>query len=306
MYRFGIILVVLWLAGCATQSERSQISAGTRVIFGGVAFFSPNEAGWGVHQSPESNEVDFGRLWSDQDTDVMQVKVINSPTDLSDKEFFADYQAYLDMRGPKPRFDFIKKNYSQQSFKQATCLKYDVVIEDHQVNKYIVVTGYGCRHPQNPREIVEFEVSQRSQSQELSPRLAGLGETFFDRFEFLTLSRNSNEIGQQEHAAADYINRASNQAGIYEARTFCPDADRGNADAQMYIGDMHYLGAYKLKRDPVRAWVWYSLASQKGGELAMQQLSKVTTELSPEQLAEAKRQLEAWQPGQCIKGLVPD
>jgi TPR repeat protein len=69
---------------------------------------------------------------------------------------------------------------------------------------------------------------------------------------------------------------------------------------------MHYLGAYKLKRDPVRAWVWYSLAAQKGDALATEQLSKVTAELTPEQLEEAKRQLEAWQPGQCIKGLVPD
>jgi hypothetical protein len=306
MRRFVIILVVLWLAGCVTQPERSQISSGTRVVFGGVAFFSPNEAGWGVHQSLESNEVDFGRFWSNQDTDVMQVKVIYSPTDSSDKELFADYQAYLDMRGPKPRFDFIKKNYSQLSFKQATCLKYDVVIDDHQVNKYIVVTGYGCRHPQDPREIVEFEVSQRSQSQELSPRLAGLGETFFDRVEFLTLSRNAKESDQKAHPAADYISGSSNQVGIMDAGTYCLNADLGHADAQMYIGDMHYLGAYKLKRDPVRAWVWYSLAEQKGDALATEQLSKVTAELTPEQLAEAKRQLATWQAGQCIKDLVPD
>jgi hypothetical protein len=234
------------------------------------------------------------------------VKVIYSPTDLSDKEFFADYQSYLDMRGPGPRFDYIKKNYSQQVFKQATCLKYDVVIDDHQVNKYIVVTGYGCRHPQDPREIVEFEVSQRSQSQVLSPRMAGLSETFFDRVEFLTLSRNAKGTDQVERTAADHISRDNNQAGIHEARTYCPNADRGNANAQMYIGDMHYLGAYRLRRDPVRAWVWYSLAAQNGDALATQQLSKVTTELTPEQLAEAKRQLAAWQPGQCIKDLAPD
>jgi uncharacterized protein YceK len=111
---------------------------------------------------------------------------------------------------------------------------------------------------------------------------------------------------QKAHPAADYISGDSNLVGIHEARTYCPNADRGNADAQMYIGDMHYLGAYKLKRDPVRAWVWYSLAAQKGDALATEQLSKVTAELTPEQLEEAKRQLEAWQPGQCIKGLVPD
>jgi hypothetical protein len=129
---------------------------------------------------------------------------------------------------------------------------------------------------------------------------------FRRRVGFPTPSRNAKATDQVGHTAADYISGDSNLVGLHEARTYCPNADRGNADAQMFIGDTHYLGAYKLKRDPVRAWVWYSLAAQKGGELAMQQLSKVTTELSPEQLAEAKRQLEAWQPGQCIKGLVPD
>jgi uncharacterized protein YceK len=112
--------------------------------------------------------------------------------------------------------------------------------------------------------------------------------------------------GNEEQAAADYISGDSNQAGIHEARTYCPNADRGNANAQMYIGDMHYLGAYKLKRDPVRAWVWYSLAAQKGDALATEQLSKVTAELTPEQLEEAKRQLEAWQPGQCMQELTGD
>ena len=77
-------------------------------------------------------------------------------------------------------------NYTPETFKQAACLKYEVIIDDHKVNKYIVMTGYGCRHPQDPRLFVEFEVSQRSQSQMLSPSLTALGKTFFEHVEFLS------------------------------------------------------------------------------------------------------------------------
>jgi len=40
-----------------------------------VAFVSPNEEGWAVYQLPDSDEVNFGRLWPSQDTDVILVKV---------------------------------------------------------------------------------------------------------------------------------------------------------------------------------------------------------------------------------------
>lgn len=89
------------------------------------------------------------------------------------------------------------------------------------------------------------------------------------------------------------------------AGTYCPNADLGHADAQVHIGDIYYHGIYARKFDPVRAWVWYSLAAQGGDAQAKEQLSQVTAELTPEQLAEARQQLAAWQPGQCVKELVP-
>jgi len=191
--RIWVILVALWLSGCATQFTQQKTAVGTPMTLPGVAFVSPNEEGWVVHQSPDSNEVSFGRLWPNQDTDVILVKVIQLDTDLSDREFLSDLQASLDRRGPTPRYEIVAKNYIPQYFKQATCLKYDVVIDDHQVNKHIVTTGYGCRHPKEPRLIVVFEVTQRSQSQVLSPRLAALGETFFDQVDFVLPAKQASQ-----------------------------------------------------------------------------------------------------------------
>jgi TPR repeat protein len=96
-----------------------------------------------------------------------------------------------------------------------------------------------------------------------------------------------------------------NSLGIgKEATSYCPDADLGHADAQRHIGDILYQGAYGQKADPVRAWVWYSLSAQNGDEVAMRQLSRLTDELTPEQMDQAKRRLAAWKPGQCMEELT--
>lgn len=182
----GVLLFSLWLSGCTAQFMQQKPVGGMPMRLPGVSFVSPNEDGWTEYQSPDGNEISFSQFWPDQDMNVFLVKVIRLGTDLSDSEFLSNLQATLDKRGPTPRYEVVAKNYIPQYFKQATCLKYDVVIADHQVNKGIVTTGYGCRHPEEPRQIVVFEVTQRSQSQMLSPRLAALSESFFERIDFVT------------------------------------------------------------------------------------------------------------------------
>ena len=181
----AVMLIALSLSGCTTPFTEKKPGGGMPMTLQGVTFVSPNEEEWAVHQSPDSNEVSFSRLWPNQDTNVILVKVIYLDNDLSDIEFISFLQASLDRRGPTPRYEIVAKNYVPQYFKQATCLKYDVVIADHQVNKDIVTTGYGCRHPQEPRLIVLFEVTQHSHSRVLSPQLAALGEIFFGQIDFV-------------------------------------------------------------------------------------------------------------------------
>jgi hypothetical protein len=106
-------------------------------------------------------------------------------------------------------------------------------------------------------------------------------------------------------SGAECMRDRGNTVGIAkEAGTYCPNADLGHADAQLYIGDIYKYGKYAKIVDPVRAWVWYSLASQNGDEKAKRRVSRLTDELTPEQLEEAKRQLTAWMPGQCIEELT--
>ena len=108
-------------------------------------------------------------------------------------------------------------------------------------------------------------------------------------------------------SGAECMTERGNTVGITkEAGTYCPNADLGHADAQLHIGDIYNYGAYGNKVDRVRAWVWYSLADQNGEAQAAEQLSRVTTELTPKQLEEANRELAAWKPGQCMQELTAD
>ena len=90
------------------------------------------------------------------------------------------------------------------------------------------------------------------------------------------------------------------------AAWFCPQADKGIADPQRRIGDLYYCGGGQggSTRDPVRAYVWYSLAARGNNSLAKARLNIVEKELSQDELREAQRLLEAWVPGQCKKDIV--
>lgn len=88
-----------------------------------------------------------------------------------------------------------------------------------------------------------------------------------------------------------------------EIETYCPDADSGQADAQKHIGDLFYLGTHGIKRDLIRAYVWYSLAATGGNIEATRQLYPLIDELFPDQSDEAVRQLLDWEPGQCERDL---
>ena len=86
--------------------------------------------------------------------------------------------------------------------------------------------------------------------------------------------------------------------------TYCPKADLRQSDAQTYVGDLYYLGAYGLENNLIQAYVWYSLAAKNGNSYATNQLEKMAIDLSPEQLVEAQHRLEQWEPGQCKRDLM--
>lgn len=86
-------------------------------------------------------------------------------------------------------------------------------------------------------------------------------------------------------------------------RWLCAAADREYPQALAEVGRLYTTDNIVVKKDLLRAYLWYSLAeerSYKGGP-------NITTLLSPKELAEAQRLVKDWElhPGQCERELIP-
>ena len=93
--------------------------------------------------------------------------------------------------------------------------------------------------------------------------------------------------------------KLSREVGVY-----CPNADLGHSDAQIYIARIYDYGWYGKTRDPVRAWVWYSLSAGNGEASAVAAIKRLSDQLTTQQLELAYRQLESWTPGYCSNELL--
>jgi TPR repeat protein len=70
-------------------------------------------------------------------------------------------------------------------------------------------------------------------------------------------------------------------------------ANKGNTEAQMALGRyyaMDFLDTY----DPVKAYKWFDIASRLGDYGASEKREFVASRMTPEQLSEAQRVVEAW------------
>ena len=65
-------------------------------------------------------------------------------------------------------------------------------------------------------------------------------------------------------------------------------AKQGNTDAQVLLGSLYYKGEGKESDDIAKAYMWYDIAATQGNADAKKKLATVSSELSPQQIAEAR------------------
>lgn len=70
----------------------------------------------------------------------------------------------------------------------------------------------------------------------------------------------------------------------------------GHAEAQHQLGSMYFLGQGGLLKDYVAAYKWLSLAANGGRTNAIEGRERVAAAMTPQQLAEARRQIAAFKP----------
>jgi hypothetical protein len=97
-----------------------------------------------------------------------------------------------------------------------------------------------------------------------------------------------------------------------EFKQACLAANQSNAEAQYRMGDYYRTGFRLLNKNPVRAFLWYSLAQANGFEAERNRNIRTATgwkccfsetpfemvaeEMIPDQLAEAERLVAEWKP----------
>src|SRR5215471_7646787 len=72
-------------------------------------------------------------------------------------------------------------------------------------------------------------------------------------------------------------------------------AEQGEQDAQFLLGKA-YLKGQNFAHDAVQADMWLRLAAAHGGEFYQSQLAEAERQMTPDQIAQAKALVAAWQP----------
>ena len=74
-------------------------------------------------------------------------------------------------------------------------------------------------------------------------------------------------------------------------------AEQGNYGAQNGLG-LKYHNGEGILQDFVQAHKWYNIAAAQGSEIARENRDLITRQMTPEQIAEARRLAREWQPAE--------
>lgn len=72
-----------------------------------------------------------------------------------------------------------------------------------------------------------------------------------------------------------------------------PVAEQGDPDAQYMLGFLYARGE-GVRRDLVRAYLWFSLAARHGDPIAADMVVSLSRRMTPEQIAQAKALALEW------------
>ena len=79
----------------------------------------------------------------------------------------------------------------------------------------------------------------------------------------------------------------------------CLAANQGKGEAQIEMGLEKEFGHDLYERDPVGAYMWYSLAIAQGNDWVVAFRDRLAKKMTPAQIAEAEKLAAEWKPGDC-------
>ena len=124
----------------------------------------------------------------------------------------------------------------------------------------------------------------------------------YERGDYATALRIFRQLADQGHAKAQfhlgymyYKGQGVPQDYAVAVRWFCKAADQGDAWAQVKLG-LVYEEGQGVTQDYVQARMWFNLSAAKGNYIARESRDRLAKQMTPEQIAEARRLAQEWKP----------
>ena len=137
------------------------------------------------------------------------------------------------------------------------------------------------------------------QSDKLQAALKGAQKAYY-KGDFKTAARLFQALADRGNVQAEfflgdlYLNGTGVTKDYAQALKWSrAAAEHGNTSAQFTLGKMYELGL-GVPKDDVQAHVWYSLSASSGDEQATRKRDQMRLQLSGAQLAEAQKRRNAW------------
>ena len=140
-------------------------------------------------------------------------------------------------------------------------------------------------------------------AQSINARIFDQGLTAFDRGEYADAARILRPLAEQGDARAQFLlgfmyrrGRGVPQDVAEAVKWFRRAADQNEASGLRFLGAMYYAGE-GVPRDLVSAYVWISLGDAQSKEPPTKELNDIARQLTPAQMADAKKRISEWKPG---------
>ncbi len=128
------------------------------------------------------------------------------------------------------------------------------------------------------------------------------GVNAYRRGDYATALRIFRQLADQGYAASQYnlglmyeIGQGVTQDYAEAVRWYRKAADQGEANAQNNLGLMYDEGR-SVTQDYVQAHMWYNLAAARGLNIGRKNRNLLAKQMTPEQIAEARRLAREWKP----------
>jgi len=188
MRTIAALFAVLAFGGCATIAPIEPESVLGQI---GAIVYSPSEPGWLLIQSDNSS-IAFGKQYGSNDETSVANTVAFAVEGYKDDKAFLEYIAeQREKKNNNARFKALNITNEIVTFKEAPCLQYRTLSEDHKNSgidsdnyQYFKTIGYVCRHPSNSAIAFQMEVSHRGNEEVFPAKLLSLGRHFFDSIQF--------------------------------------------------------------------------------------------------------------------------